>query len=118
MDREIKNMIKIPVIGVLLACILFFSSLSDSPLYGSSTNLENLVKKNPNDIRLQFLLGKSYSQKGNHLKAKSIFQNILQQKKAPIVFLHLGLEFAAMGNLTGAILQWTSVIEQKPNKKW
>lgn len=110
-----ENRIKIPGFGLILACILFFSPFFYPELFGGTTNLENLVEKNPNDIRLQFLLGKSYSQKGNHLKAKSIFQDILQQRKAPIVFLHLGLEFAAMGNLTGAILQWTSVIEQKPN---
>ena len=74
-----------------------------------------MVRKNPNDVRLQFLLGKAYSQQGNHLKAKKVFQEVLQRKKAPVVFLHLGLELAAMGNITGAILQWTSVIEQKPN---
>jgi len=109
--NNLKSLIPVNVFRVLLFIFLFLPATA----FCGVTNLENMAKKNPRDIRLQFLLGKAYSQKGEHLKAKSVFQSILQQKKAPIVFLHLGLEFAAMGNLTGAILQWTSVIEKKPN---
>ncbi len=99
---------------LLVVCAFLFVV---SSLHSSVSNLERMVRKNPRDIRLQFLLGKAYSQQGNHLKAKKVFQEILQQRKAPVIFLHLGLELAAMGNVTGAILQWTSVIEQKPNNK-
>ena len=98
---------------IFVFCALFLILLPI--LRANIANLRDMVRKNPNDIRLQFLLGKAYSQKGQHLKAKRIFQNILQRKRAPVVFLHLGLELASMGNITGAILQWTSVIEQKPN---
>ena len=95
---------------VVCSCLLVVSSLQ-----ANLGNLEKMVRKNPNDVRLQFLLGKAYSQQGKHLQAKKVFQEVLQRRKAPVVFLHLGLELAAMGNITGAILQWTSVIEQKPN---
>ena len=115
MIKTMSNITKSQIVKALFFCTVFFVLSGASHLYGSIANLENMVEKNPRDVRLQFLLGKAYSQKGEHLKAKSIFQQVLAQKKAPIVFLHLGLEFAAMGNLTGAILQWTSVIEQKPN---
>ncbi len=81
----------------------------------SLSRIEQAVRKRPKDLRLRFLLGKTYASKGKLRQAARQYQAILKKKSLPTVMFQLGLTQARLGDLTGAVLNWTPILEKKPN---
>lgn len=77
--------------------------------------LERAVDQRPKDLRLRFLLGKEYSKQGKYPQAIRQYEDILRVRALPTVMFQLGLAYARQGNLTAAVLNWTPILERKPN---